>query len=195
MRYEQFAKKTLQQYLQKGLADGENIPDMELYIDQMVSCLNSELELYAKNGEGPITKGMVSNYTKHRMIPGPKGKRYTKTHCIFMLLVFYLKGALSMDQVQRMMRPVISNYHSDWDEDMDIPGIFRGVIHFAELEGQNFTSLLKTRMDTIKKFLSERDSDDDISELIMLITILIMRSNAERFLAEKLLDEYFPEKK
>ena len=37
-------------------------------------------------------------------------------------------------------------------------------------------------------------SDDDISELFLLITTLIMRSNEERYLAEKLLDEYFPEK-
>ena len=194
MRYEQFAKKTLQQYLQRGLADGESIPDMELYIDQMVNCLNSELALYAKDGEGPITKGMVSNYTKHRMILGPNGKRYSKTHCIFILLVFYLKEALSMDQVERMMRPVLSNYHSDWDEDMDIPSLFRGVIHFAELEGQDLCELLNVRMDSIKRFLAERGSDDDISEITMLITLLIMRSNAERFLAEKLLDEYFPGK-
>ena len=60
---------------------------------------------------------------------------------------------------------------------------------------ENFGRELQDSMDGIKKFLSDRGSDDDISEIILLITTLIMRSNEERFLAEKLLDEYFPEAK
>ena len=124
MRYEQFAEKTAQEYQKKGLAEGRSIPEIELYIDQMVSCLNSELSLYAKDGDGPITKGMISNYTKHKMIPGPEGKRYTKDHCIFMLLVYYLKGCFSMDQIQRLMKPLLSNYSSEWDDSLDIQAYY-----------------------------------------------------------------------
>ena len=195
MRYEQFAEKTAQEYQKKGLAEGKSIPDIELYIDQMVSCLNSELSLYAKDGDGPITKGMISNYTKHKMIPGPEGKRYTKDHCIFMLLVYYLKGCFSMDQIQRLMKPLLSNYSSEWDDSLDIQAYYGKIIEEVRKTEENFAGELLSDMNGIKKFLADRGSDDDISEIVLLITTLIMRSNEERFLAEKLLDEYFPDKK
>lgn len=195
MRYEQFAEKIAKEYQKKGLAEGKSIPNIDLYIDQMVSCLNSELSLYAKDGNGPITKGMVSNYTKHKMIPGPEGKRYTKDHCIFMLLVYYLKGCFSMDQVRRLMRPILTNYNSEWDDSVDIQAYYGKIMEEVRRSEENFGRELQDSMDGIKKFLSDRGSDDDISEIILLITTLIMRSNEERFLAEKLLDEYFPEAK
>lgn len=194
MRYEQFAEKLALEYQKKGLADGKSVPDIDLYIDQMVSCLNSELSLYAKNGEGPITKGIVSNYTKHKMIPGPEGKRYTKDHCIFMLLVYYLKGCFSMDQVQRLMKPILSNYDSAWDDNVDMQAYYKEILAAARKSEEDFSEQLQERILANKKFLADRGSDDDISELILLITMLIMRSNEERYMAEKLLDEYFPEK-
>ncbi|MBR2099022.1 MAG: DUF1836 domain-containing protein [Firmicutes bacterium] len=194
MRYEQFAEKLALEYQKKGLADGKSVPDIDLYIDQMVSCLNSELSLYAKNGEGPITKGIVSNYTKHKMIPGPEGKRYTKDHCIFMLLVYYLKGCFSMDQVQRLMKPILSNYDSAWDDNVDMQAYYKEILAAVRKSEEDFSEQLQERILANKKFLADRGSDDDISELILLITMLIMRSNEERYLAEKLLDEYFLEK-
>ena len=194
MRYEQFAEKLALEYQKKGLADGKSVPDIDLYIDQMVSCLNSELSLYAKNGEGPITKGIVSNYTKHKMIPGPEGKRYTKDHCIFMLLVYYLKGCFSMDQVQRLMKPILSNYDSAWDDNVDMQAYYKEILAAVRKSEEDFSEQLQERILANKKFLADRGSADDISELILLITMLIMRSNEERYMAEKLLDEYFPEK-
>ena len=194
MRYEQFAEKLALEYQKKGLADGKSVPEIDLYIDQMVSCLNSELSLYAKNGEGPITKGIVSNYTKHKMIPGPEGKRYTKDHCIFMLLVYYLKGCFSMDQVQRLMKPILSNYDSAWDDNVDMQAYYKEILTAVRKSEEDFSEQLQERILANKKFLANRGSDDDISELILLITMLIMRSNEERYMAEKLLDEYFPEK-
>ena len=194
MRYEQFAEKLALEYQKKGLADGKSVPDIDLYIDQMVSCLNSELSLYAKNGEGPITKGIVSNYTKHKMIPGPEGKRYTKDHCIFMLLVYYLKGCFSMDQVQRLMKPILSNYDSAWDDNVDMQAYYKEILAVVRKSEEDFSEQLQERILANKKFLADRGSDDDISELILLITMLIMRSNEERYMAEKLLDEYFQEK-
>ena len=194
MRYEQFAEKLALEYQKKGLADGKSVPEIDLYIDQMVSCLNSELSLYAKNGEGPITKGIVSNYTKHKMIPGPEGKRYTKDHCIFMLLVYYLKGCFSMDQVQRLMKPILSNYDSAWDDNVDMQAYYKEILAAVRKSEEDFSERLQERILANKKFLADRGSDDDISELILLITMLIMRSNEERYMAEKLLDEYFPEK-
>ena len=195
MRYEQYAKNLAEEYKEKGISDGSSFPDMQLYMDQMVAFLNEELAIYGKNGSGPVTKSMVSNYTKHHMIPGPDGKRYSRSHCLFALMVFYLKECFSMDQVERFVKPLITNLSSEWDDEIDIQAMYKEVTEFAKEAEADFPQQLEKRIESIKAFLEEKNQDDDISELTMLILMLVMRSNAERFLAEKLLDEYFPDPK
>ena len=55
-----------------------------------------------------------------------------------------------------------------------------------------FSEELKQQIVSNKKFLSDLGYEtDDYSEIFMLILGLVMKSNAERFVAEKLLEEYF----
>ena len=192
MRYEEYAKKLADDYLKSGIIDGKNFPDIELYIDQMAKCLNQELRLYGDGKSTPITKAMISNYTKHQMIPGPVGKHYTKDHLIFMTLVYYLKGCFSMEEIRRLMKPLLDNYTSDWDDPIDFVSMYAEIIDFVRKTEADLPRRLEQQISDVKKFLANRDTaDDDTSELMMLVTTLVMRSNAERFIAEKLLDEYF----
>jgi hypothetical protein len=192
MRYEEYAKKLANEYLKSGIIDGKRFPDIELYIDQVAKSLNKELRLYGDGEKTPITKTMISNYTKHRMIPGPVGKHYTKDHLIFMALVFYLKECFSMEEITRLMKPLLDNYNSDWDEPIDFASMYAEIIDFVRSTEADLPIRLEQQIRDVKKFLANRDAaDDDTSELMMLITTLVMRSNAERFIAEKLLDEYF----
>lgn len=195
MRYEAYTKELVEKYLQNGIISEKSFPDMELYIDQMMKCLNKELVIYGSDEAGPITKAMISNYTKHKMLPGPTGKRYTKEHLIFMSLVYYLKECFSMDEIQRLMKPLIKNYSSDWDDKIDIDSMYNEITTFVKKTEEDLPSRIDKQMSEIKKFLTNRDAaDDDTSELVMFICTLIMRSNAERFIAQKLLDEFFENK-
>lgn len=194
MRYEYFARNAAEEYVKRGIADGSSFPDMELYIDQMVACLNKELSLYAEDGEGPITKGMVSNYTKHKMLPGPDGKKYSKDHLYFMLLVFYLKNSLSMDQIQKLMAPVIANYNSEWDDNLELGKIIGLYMQKLRQSQADLPAEIDRLTAEIKKEVENAGEEDDTVELISLIFSLVMRSNAERYLAEKLLEEYFGKK-
>jgi len=192
MRYEVYAKKLSENYMKSGIIDEKSFPEMEIYIDQMARCLNQQLKVYGDGEKTPINKAMISNYTKHKMIPGPVGKRYTKDHLILMSLVFYLKGCFSMDEIQRLMKPILENIASTWDEKIDVSSMFAEIVDFVKKTEEDLPGRLEMQMNDIKKFLGNRDAaDDDTSELIMLITTLVMRSNAERFIAQKLLDEYF----
>ena len=195
MRYEYFARNAAEEYVKQGIADGSTFPDMDLYIDQMVACLNKELSLYGDKDEGPVSKGMVSNYTKHKMIPGPEGKKYTKDHLYFMLLVFYLKNSLSMDQIQRLMAPVIANYESEWDDHLELGKSIQMYMQKLREKEAGLPEEIDRMIAEIKSAMESVGEEDDTLELISMIFSLIMRSNAERYVAEQLLAEYFGKKK
>ena len=97
-----------------------------------------------------------------------------------------------MEEITRLMKPLLDNYNSDWDEPIDFASMYAEIIDFVRSTEADLPIRLEQQIRDVKKFLANRDAaDDDTSELMMLITTLVMRSNAERFIAEKLLDEYF----
>ena len=62
----------------------EDLPDIELYMDQVLALINKQLFIISNN-ENVITPSMVNNYVKFGLIPSPKGKRYTRKHLCYMI--------------------------------------------------------------------------------------------------------------
>ena len=50
----------------------EEIPDLEIYMDQLTTYLDKRLSFYSREAEAPfITRSMVNNYSKARLLPPP----------------------------------------------------------------------------------------------------------------------------
>ncbi len=63
----------------------EQLPDIDLYIEQMTSYLEEKLGDSLRTGdEKIITKPMVNNYTKGGLIPRPNNRRYGQAHHVYM---------------------------------------------------------------------------------------------------------------
>lgn len=52
----------------------ERLPELELYMDQVITFLNKQLELFTMDGERLLTPSMINNYVKTGCSPG----RYRK---------------------------------------------------------------------------------------------------------------------
>ena len=46
----------------------EEIPDFPLYIDQVVSIIEKSLSFLKNNDDAIITKTMINNYVKHKLL-------------------------------------------------------------------------------------------------------------------------------
>ena len=80
----------------------EDLPDIELYMDQVVALLNKNLYIIANN-DNVITPSMVNNYVKFGLIPAPVGKRYTRKHLCYMTALCFLKQILSMNEIKLLV--------------------------------------------------------------------------------------------
>jgi hypothetical protein len=193
MRYEEYSKKIIEDYLSGSQIEIEEYPDFDLYVDQASTFMNQKLAAYKRNEKDQvITNTMIRNYTKHKMMPGPKARKYSKEHLIFLSMIFYLKRNFQMDEIGKIMKPLIENFNSEFDEKIDFLTIYQGILDSQKKERENLHEKLKIEIESIKNSLNRSDlSDDDMLEVFMLITSLSIKADAQRFIAEKLLDEYF----
>ncbi len=79
------------------------MPRIELYLDQVLSIISSELSfMYAPN-EKIVTGAMVNNYVKQRIVPAPTRKRYTRRHIASLIFVCAFKRVLSISQIEQII--------------------------------------------------------------------------------------------
>lgn len=199
MRYEEYVKQTIEEFITKGAMSKTAFPEMELYMDQASNFMDNKLEIYKTNAKDyVITKTMIGNYVKNKMLPRPKNKKYNKDHLIFLTFIYYLKNTFQMDDIEKLMKPLLDNYNSEFDDKIDLSMIYEGIAGLQEKNREKLLSDAMKDIDDVKASLNKADVvDDDILELFMLIVDLSMKANYERFLAQKLLNEYFvkPKKK
>ena len=80
----------------------DEIPEIDLYMDQVIQLFESKLsEQKRKEDEKILTKTMINNYAKGKLLLPIKNKKYSKEHIILMSLIYNLKGALSINEIGR----------------------------------------------------------------------------------------------
>ncbi len=98
-----------------GYISSDLLPDLDLYVDQITTFLSQHLEGTRRSGDDKVmTKAMINNYTKNRLLPPPEKKKYSKDHILLLIIIYYLKSFLSMDDIQTILAPVTDKYfHKD----------------------------------------------------------------------------------
>lgn len=90
------------------------LPDIELYLDQVVNYLERYLDIFSGNrDEKIITKTMINNYVKQGIIPAPEKKKYNKTHIAYLLVICILKQVYSISDIGELITLTIKNYKTD----------------------------------------------------------------------------------
>lgn len=86
------------------LPEWEVLPDMELYMDQVISLVNRYLNLIPQDETNPvITASAVNNYVRLRMMPAPERKRYGRRHMACVIMICVLKQSLTLAEIQRIL--------------------------------------------------------------------------------------------
>lgn len=73
-----------------------DVPDVGLYLEQVVSYVNGVL---APLGVPALTPSMVGNYVKQGIVPGPSKKRYGAEQLAYLVFVACAKTVLSMENI------------------------------------------------------------------------------------------------
>ena len=83
----------------------EALPDIDLYMDQVVSYLPRQ----SVGGKAPaMTPAMINNYVKDGLLPRACGKRYHKEHLISLTAIGLLKNVLTVKDMKLLLDREVS---------------------------------------------------------------------------------------
>ncbi len=75
------------------------LPDIELYMDQVVSIMDRHLNCFAQDGSKIITSTMINNYVKQKIVKPPHNKKYDRVHLAYLIPVCVLKQVISIPEL------------------------------------------------------------------------------------------------
>lgn len=87
------------------------LPEIDLYLDQVVNYLEKYLEIINSNKEDKIiTKTMINNYVKQGIMPAPEKKKYGKSHIAYLIVICVLKQVYSIGDIGRLISETIKYF-------------------------------------------------------------------------------------
>ncbi len=84
----------------------EELPSIDLYMDQVIALINQYLTGYLPYACEPnqtVTPPMINNYVKLKVMPAPVKKKYSKPHIAYLIMICSLKHALSIPTMQKLL--------------------------------------------------------------------------------------------
>lgn len=86
------------------------LPNIDLYLDQVVNLINSTLSPYIflnndekKENVQVLTKTMINNYVKNNLIEAPEKKLYSKIQLAKLFVICILKQVYSMQDIKTLI--------------------------------------------------------------------------------------------
>ena len=109
-----------------------DIPNIDLYMDQVTSFMEKELKSTKRNDDDKVlTKTMINNYAKNDLLPAPAKKKYSKEHLLLLTLIYYFKNIISMKDIETLLKPITENYFQS-EGDINIARIYDEVGAFEK---------------------------------------------------------------
>lgn len=87
------------------------LPEIDLYLDQVVNYLEKYVEQYNANKEDKIiTKTMINNYVKIGIMPAPEKKKYSREHIAYLIVICILKQVYSINDIGKLISLTIQYF-------------------------------------------------------------------------------------
>lgn len=141
----------------------ESLPDIPLYMDQVVSYLSRQMISF-EEGEG-LTSAMINNYIKDGLLARANGKKYDQEHLGYLTAISAMKQVLSV----REMRALVTMGQEGRDS--------KRLYDF-------FCQTLDEALTETAERLDENTTDHDLPKLVLA---LAMRSYADALACRRVL--------
>ena len=171
----------------------EDIPNIDLYMDQVTTFMEEQLAATQRYGDDKIlTKTMINNYAKNKLLPSPEKKRYSKEHVLMLIFIYYFKNILSINDIQTLFTPIVQKYFKSMTE-KDMTYIYNEVFSMEKDQIESLKKDLLRKYKTAQGTFKDADEEDqEILKRFSFICLLSFDVYVKKMMIEHLIDGMNP---
>jgi len=170
----------------------EEMPEIDLYMDQVTQLFDNKFNDSKRTKEDKaLTKTMVNNYAKGKLLMSIKNKKYTKEHLILMSLIYNLKGGLSIGDIKSSLNKIVTTFESG--EEYPIRELYSLYLKQYNEDVRDVEKEIEEKFNIVENIILNESAveDQEFIKNFLLLSSFINMSNMYRRMGEKLIDEYF----
>ena len=185
-----------------SVTEADEIPKIDLYMDQVLQFLSERLRRTARKSEADklLTKTMINNYVKNKVLIPPVKKKYGRDHILLLLVIYYMKNFLAIDDIRRIVEPVSEKYARPTTRSAEqfqgkkhrysMSDVYTEVFEYVSRNVERFPDEVGKILDeTDRAFETAPEEDREMLRRFNVICQLSADIYLRKLLIEKLLDE------
>ena len=166
-----------------------DIPNIDLYMDQVTSFMDEHLKNSKRYEDDKIlTKTMINNYAKNKLLPPPVKKRYSKEHMLVLIFIYYFKGFLPLNDISSILKPINERFFNS-DKEFGIEDIYSEVY---DLGKEQIGKICKDIMESYHAAANSQTTcpreDQEFLQLFSFICMLSFDIYIKKEVIEKMID-------
>lgn len=164
-----------------------DIPKLDLYIDQVIQLFENKYELTKrKPGEKILTKTMINNYSKDKLFFPLKNKKYSPEHVMLINLIYEMKPILQIGDIKTTLDRLNNRMLA---EAIDLEPIYQSFLEMADTNLHRFLEDVKQIAEEATRQTEKLNEEDKVYlKQVLLILSFINMSNYFRRIAESIVD-------
>ena len=180
----------------------DEIPKIDLYMDQVLTFLGERLRRTARKSDADklLTKTMVNNYVENKVMIPPVKKKYGRDHILLLMVIYYMKSFLSIDDIRTIVGPVSDKYARPTTKSVEelvgrkhrysMTDVYTEIFKYVAEDVERFPEEVGKILDvTDNAFIGAPEEDREMLRRFNVICQLSADIYLRKLLIEKLLDE------
>lgn len=179
----------LKEFAELDYVHPQDIPNIDLYVDQVTTFIESQLSSMKRNEDEKIlTKTMINNYTKNHVLPSPDKKKYSRDHVLMLILIYYLKSFLSIKDIQALLEPVTEKYFGT-ESDLSFYELYEELVALGNGQAKALIKDVVSKYNaTQKSFADAPEEDQEFLRNFGFICMLGFDVYIKKMMIESLID-------
>ncbi len=164
------------------------IPNIDLYMDQVTTFMEEHLKSGKRYEEDKIlTKTMINNYTKNRLLPPPERKKYSKDHMLLLIFIYYFKSYLSINDIQTILDPITKSF---FGKEKGMKEIYEEIFSYEKQEMKTLREdLQRSFQQAMGAFPHAPEADQEYLRMFTFICMLSFDVYLKKQIIESIIDK------
>ena len=166
-----------------------DVPNINLYMDQVTTFMEENLASTKRHEDDKIlTKTMINNYAKNKLLPPPEKKRYSREHLLMLIFIYYFKNILSISDIQTLLGPITEKYFKSVTE-KDMTYIYQEVFSMEQSQIRYLEKDLMRRFKSAGEIFEDADPEDkEFLHQFSFICLLSFDVYMKKMIIENMID-------